>query len=302
MGGAPLKISDPVVSFRETVTAESDRTCLSKSANKHNRLFCTAEPLDDDSGPKKLTVQMEDDSKNYGWDADAKARARLLESEFDWDIAEARKIWCFGPEQKGPNVVVDATKGIQNLNEMKDSFVAAWQWASKEGVLADENMRGVRINIQDVTMHADAIHRGGGQIIPTARRVFYASVLTAECRMMEPVFLCDIQTIDSQLGGIYGVLNRRRGEVVEAIQRPGTPIVNVRATVPVNESFGLTAALRSETGGQAFPQCCFDHWQIFPGGSPIDQEGTCGQKVIEIRKRKGLREFVPGLDNYNDKL
>ena len=35
----PLKKSDPVVSYRETVTEESGIMCLSKSPNKHNRLF-----------------------------------------------------------------------------------------------------------------------------------------------------------------------------------------------------------------------------------------------------------------------
>lgn len=54
-------------------------------------------------------------------------------------------------------------------------------------------MRGVRFNIYDVTLHTDAIHRGGGQIIPTARRVLYACVLTAAPRLMEPVYLVEIQ-------------------------------------------------------------------------------------------------------------
>ncbi len=43
----PLKKSDPVVSYRESVSAESDRTCLSKSPNKHNRLFLKACPMPD---------------------------------------------------------------------------------------------------------------------------------------------------------------------------------------------------------------------------------------------------------------
>ena len=62
-----------------------------------------------------------------------------------------------------------------------------------QGVLCDENMRSVRFNLYDVALHADAIHRGGGQIIPTARRVLYACVLTAEPRLMEPVYLVEIQ-------------------------------------------------------------------------------------------------------------
>ena len=44
-----------------------------------------------------------------------------------------------------------------------------------------------------MALHADAIHRGGGQIIPTARRVLYASMITAEPRLMEPVYQCEIQ-------------------------------------------------------------------------------------------------------------
>ena len=89
-------------------------------------------------------------------------------------------------------MLVDVTKQVQYLQEIKDSMEAAFQWATKEGVMVDENMRGIRFNIHDVTLHADAIHRGGGQIVPTARRVFYASQLTASPRFQEPVFLVEI--------------------------------------------------------------------------------------------------------------
>ena len=99
--------------------------------------------------------------------------------DFEWDKSDTQKIWCFGPNTNGPNCLVDAAKGVQFLSEIKDSMEAAFQWATKEGVMCDENMRGIRIDIHDVTLHADAIHRGGGQIIPTARRVFYACELTS---------------------------------------------------------------------------------------------------------------------------
>ena len=62
-----------------------------------------------------------------------------------------------------------------------------------QGVLCDENVRGVRFDIHDVTLHADAIHRGGGQIIPTARRCLYACMLTAGPCLMEPIYLVEIQ-------------------------------------------------------------------------------------------------------------
>ena len=61
-----------------------------------------------------------------------KQRARYLAEKYEYDVTEARKIWCFGPDGSGPNIVVDTTKGVQYLNEIKDSVVAGFQWASKE--------------------------------------------------------------------------------------------------------------------------------------------------------------------------
>jgi elongation factor 2 len=290
----PLKKSDPVVSYRETVSAESDQMCLSKSPNKHNRLYMKAVPM-----PEGLPEDIDKGDVNAR--DEAKNRGKVLADKFGYDVNEARKIWCFGPDGTGPNIMVDVTKGVQYLNEIKDSVVAGFQWATKEGVLCDENLRGVRFDLHDVTLHADAIHRGGGQIIPTARRVLYACCLTAQPRLLEPVYLVEIQCPEAAVGGIYGVLNRRRGHVFEEAQVAGTPMFVVKAYLPVNESFGFTADLRSNTGGQAFPQCVFDHWQILPG-DPFESSSKPAQIVADTRKRKGLKEGIPGLDNYLDKL
>merc|ERR1712080_15644 len=132
----------------------------------------------------------------------------------------------------------DCSKGVQYLNEIKDSVVAGFQWATKEGVMCDENLRAFRFNVYDVTLHADAIHRGGGQIIPTARRVLYASMLTAEPRIMEPVYLVEIQCPENAVGGIYGVLNRRRGHVFEEAQTPAPPCSSSRPTCPSTSPSG----------------------------------------------------------------
>jgi len=290
----PIKKSDPVVSYRETVSEESDQMCLSKSPNKHNRLFMKAVPM-----PDGLAEDIDKGEVNPR--DDFKVRGRYLCDKYEYDITEARKIWCFGPDGTGPNLLIDCTKGVQYLNEIKDSVVAGFQWATKEGVLAEENMRASRFNIYDVTLHADAIHRGGGQIIPTARRCLYACALTAAPRLMEPVYLCEIQCPENAVGGIYGVLNRRRGIVFEESQVAGTPMFVVKAHLPVNESFGFTADLRSNTGGQAFPQCVFDHWQILPG-DPLELNSKPYHIVQDTRKRKGLKEGLPDLASYLDKM
>lgn len=59
--------------------------------------------------------------------------------------------------------------------------------------MCEENMRAAVFEVCDVVMHADAIHRGGGQIIPTCRRVIYAAQLTASPRICEPMYLVEIQ-------------------------------------------------------------------------------------------------------------
>ena len=289
-----LKIGEPVVTYKETVTDESDQMCLSKSPNKHNRLYVKAAPLGDELSDKI-------ESEEVGPKSDAKERSKILVDQFEWDKTDSTKIWCFGPDTNGPNMLVDVAKGVQFLNEIKDSMEAAFQWATKEGVMASENMRGIRFNIHDVTLHADAIHRGGGQIIPTARRVYYASELTAKPKFQEPVFLCEIQTPDDVVGGIYQTLTQRRGIVINEEPVAGTPLVNMKAYLPVGESFGFTQALRAATSGRAFPQCVFDHWELM-SGDPLEAGSKSNELVEAIRKRKGEKPGVPPLDNFVDKL
>jgi elongation factor 2 len=164
----PLKFSDPVVGYRETVKTESSIVALSKSQNKHNRLYAKALPLDEE-----LTLAIE--SGKVTARDDSKLRARVLADEFSWDATDARKIWCFGPDTTGPNLLVDVTKGVQYLNEIKDSCVAAFQWATKQGVCAEETMRGVRINILDVTVCSLIYFFGDRVVTSFADRVSLAT-------------------------------------------------------------------------------------------------------------------------------
>ena len=140
-------------------------------------------------------------------------------------------------------------------------------------------------------MHADAIHRGGGQIIPTCRRVCYAACLLATPSLQEPVYLVEIQCPENAIGGIYSCLNKRRGQVFSEEQRVGTPMFTVKAYLPVSESFGFNGELRSHTAGQAFPQAVFDHWELM-NGSPLEKGSKMEELVRQIRTRKGLKVCI----------
>jgi elongation factor 2 len=89
----------------ETVTSTSSQVCLAKSANKHNRIYATAEPLGEEFC-KAL------DLKEFTPKDEPKELARKLVDDYSWDINDAKKIWCFGPDEVGCNVLVDQTKGV----------------------------------------------------------------------------------------------------------------------------------------------------------------------------------------------
>ncbi|KAJ2650862.1 translation elongation factor 2 [Coemansia sp. RSA 1250] len=289
----PITVSDPVVSYRETVTAESYENALAKSPNKHNRIFMKAAPLGED-----LTKLLEEGKITAR--QDEKARGRQLVEEFNWDPNDSRKIWAFEPEEKPANLMIDSTKGVQYMNEIKDHCISGLRWAVATGPCADEPLRGIRFNINDVTLHADSIHRGAGQIITACRNVVYASILMAQPTLQEPIYLVEVQCPDSAMGGVYSVLNRRRGEIIDEEQHPGTNQMTIRGYLPINESFGFVTALRAETSGYAFPQLVFDHWAVMSGTAL--EPGKVADLIKELRVHKGLGPEMLGLEHYNDKL
>merc|ERR1719446_227583 len=95
-------------------------------------------------------------------------------------------------------------------------------------------------------------------------------------------------------------MNLRRVCVFEENPREGTPLIQVKAYLPVAESFGFVSALRQQTSGQAFPQCVFDHWENIPGNAM--QEGKLQDLILACRKRKNMKVEMPKLADYLDKL
>jgi elongation factor 2 len=286
-------MSDPVVSYRETVSDTSSITCLAKSPNKHNRIYLKAEKM-----TEELCKAIEDGP--MGPKADAKERGRVLRDKFDFDEAAARKIWAWGPETEGANIIVDTTQGVQYVGEIKEHVNSAFQWTTKEGPLCEENMRACRFNLMDCVLHADSIHRGAGQIMPPTRRGCFAALLTGKPTVQEPVFLVEITCPQDAMSGVYNIMNLRRGCVFEENPREGTPLMQVKAHLPVSESFGFVSALRQATSGQAFPQCVFDHWEDLQGNAM--EAGKLQDLVLATRKRKNLKVEMPVLADYNDKL
>ena len=297
MKGSPINTSEPVVAYCETITATSSEA-LSKSPNKHNRLFCCAEPLNDE-------IQKMFDEETIGPNMDIKERSKMLRENpaFGWEEASTpQKIWCFGNDNIGPNVMCERTAGVAYLTEIRASVVGGFKWACNEGPLCEEKCRGVKLWLNDVTLHADAIHRGMGQISPTARRVTYASMMLAKPTLYEPMFLVNITCPQPMVGAIYNVMSMRRGSVSNEGDGMNGGVVNMACYLPVAESFGFSQVLAEATSGSAFSQLMFDHWSILDAGDFRDPDVKLAKLVTAIRTRKGVAPEVPPLDRYLDKL
>ena len=295
MKGAPLVVSEPVVSFCETVSQLTDIDVIAKSPNKHNRIYMRAEPTGKDF------VVAVDEGDIYPMQ-DEKARGKYLVSKLGWEKDPALKIWTFGcPPEAIPNVLVDETKGVQYLSEIKDSMVGAFIQASAAGIICEEAMRGCRFNLQDITMHADAIHRGAGQIMPPCKRAMFACQIRSEPRLLEPMYVVDITVPRTHMNGVYNTLNARRGIVDQTVDIDGTPLCKVTAFLPVQASFGFTQLLRQNTSGTAFPQMIFSHWQEV-NGNPLEEGSQANEFCVQVRSRKGLKDTLPVFGDFYDKL
>jgi elongation factor 2 len=300
LNNVDLIVSDPIVSFRETVDFESDGTntmepCLGKSSNKHNRIYLTSE---------KLSNELIEDIESGKFQPNTlpfKERNQILVSKYRWNADDAKRLWKFGPEGVWTNALLDKTKGAQYINEIKGSIITAFNTYTFKGPICNEQVRGVRFNIHDVLVHADSAHRGGDQIIPMVRRAMYSSMLMANPVLFEPIFLADIQIPDLLVGTVFNCMNQRRGVVIDQEKKGNLPLTLVKAWIPVAESFGLNEFLCEATSGQAFLSLTFDCWQRVPGN--IYQDGTKSNEfVIATRLRKNLGNNVPTHTEYLDKL
>ena len=199
-----LKISNPVVPFCETVTSKSP-VCLTKSANKLNRIYCNAEPISPELLKEMQQGKIEEIYKNS-----PNELSKHLTSNHGWSPQDAKKIWVFGPEASSnpTNILVDQTKSSEYLNEIKDSLISAFYLVCSEGVLAGEPLMGVRFNIQEVVVHSDNSHRGSSQIIPAAKRVYRACQLSGVPKLVEPIYLASIRLSHDVLGAVHQLLGK----------------------------------------------------------------------------------------------
>jgi len=295
-----IKVSDPSVPFCETVIETSSVKCFAETPNQKNKLTFISEPLDEG-----LAMAIEKGHVNLN--QDVKEVGKFFQTGFGWDVLSARSVWAFGPGARGGNILMDDTLpdevDKQLLNTTKNSIVQGFQWAMREGPLCEEPVRNVKVKLLDINLAQQPVMRGGGQIIPTARRAVYSSILTATPRLMEPIYKVQIQCPNEITGAVFPLLNKRRGHIVKDEPKAGCTFTTLQAYIPVIDSFGFETDLRAFTQGQAMSFSVLDHWNVVPG-NPLDSNiilhplepspvpHLAREFLIKTRRRKGLSDQV----------
>jgi 116 kDa U5 small nuclear ribonucleoprotein component len=295
-----IKVSDPVTRFCETCVDQSAIKCYALTPNKKNKLTFVAEPLDDGiaSDIESGKVSIKDPVRVVG---------KFFQDYYGYDLLASRNLWAFGPDDMSPNILQNDTLPSdvdqKLLKSVRDAIKQGFSWATREGPLCEEPIRNTKFKITNVDLAPEPILRGGGQIIPTARRACYSSFLMATPRLMEPVYNCTMLGPANAVSALYTVLSRRRGHVLSDSPIPGTPLYSVKGLIPVIDSFGFETDLRIHTQGQATVSLVFDRWSIVPG-DPLDKniklrplepasvQATARDFVLKTRRRKGLSEDV----------
>jgi len=265
-----IKSSPPIVVYRECVRRTS-QVFEGKSPNKHNRFFVEVTPLEqpivDAIKSGELSVE--------GKIKDAKELARKL-VELGMDKDEAKGVVMF----KDNNVFIDATKGIQYLNETLELCKQGYEEAMNLGPLAQEKVMGLKVRLVDAKLHEDSIHRGPAQVIPAFRSAVYGAMCLGDRVLMEPLTKIFINCPEAVMGDALRELQQRRGSIDDIHTEGEATIIAARA--PVAEMFGFASAIRGATQGRAL-------WSTENSGFvPVPQE--LQTKVVgEIRTRKGLK-------------
>nr|CCA26090.1 AGAP003001PA putative [Albugo laibachii Nc14] len=204
----------------------------------------------------------------------------------------------------------------QFLEKLENSIITGFQVATIAGPLCEEQVWGAAFVIEDIFVSETTTSQEyeatssanfgplSGQIISTMKSTCRLAFMKKPVRLVEAMYTCSVQCQAEQLGKLYSVLSKRRGNVISEDLADKMSLVTIKAHLPVVESFGLATDIRTQTSGAASnPQLVFSHWTMLemdPFFQPQTEEERedLGERTYEmnyvrryieaIRKRKGL--------------
>jgi len=273
-----VKISKPIVIYRETISRDyRGPPIMGKSPNKHNKLWVTIQKLPDDvieaiKAGKVSEMQSRDE------------RVKALRA-LGWDSDDAKGVVAI----EANNILVNRIKGRQYVEEIMDHIKSGFREATFTSVLAKEPAYGLKVNLEDVTVHEDPVHRGPAQILPMTWRPIWCAFLLSEPKLLEPLISFECKVPNAFVSSVIATVQKRRGKILDMINEED--MIIVKAEMPVSESFGLAEELRSSTEGRAFWATQFSRWAPVP-------EQMQSEIVSKIRERRGLSPAPPKAEEF----
>jgi elongation factor 2 len=278
--GLEITTTQPLINYRETIRSSAG-PIMSKSPNRHNKIFMRVEPLGNEIIELIKTGQLKED-------LDRKEMAKILRAK-GWEADQARKVAAVDPSG---NLLVDETKGVQFIQESIDSIRSGFDDVVHSGPLARETVRGLKFILHHFVPHEDPAHRGLAQLMPATRRSMLGSMLIADPILLEPILGIEIKCPQEQIGVVAGILSGKRGKLLNVDQKGVIAII--QGEVPASETFDLSEIMRGGTAGKALWSTYFKAWQPVP-------QSLFKSLITDIRKRKGLNPDPPSPDEFIDK-
>ncbi len=279
--GLKVKLSKPIVIFRETISHDyKGPAIMGKSPNKHNKLWITIDKLSEEvieaiKSEKITDMQSRDE------------RTKTLRA-LGWSPEEAK-----GAVAVEENcILVNRIRGRQYVEEILDHIKTGFREAVHTSPLAKEPAYGLKINLEDIVLHEDPVHRGPAQAIPMTWRPIYCTILLSDPKLLEPLMSFECKVPSEYVSAVITMLNKRRGKILDMPSEDD--IITVKAEMPVSESFGIADELRGSTSGRAFWATQFARWAYVP-------EQMQAETIKKIRERRGLPPTPPKPEEYFEK-
>ncbi|KAH8929968.1 translation elongation factor 2 [Atractiella rhizophila] len=260
-------------------------------------------------GPKRIGANILVDRVSGGQKSLRKKLARLHSAPASRGETAMRNGSTLDLEEVQQGLESDATNDAPlSLRDLDDAFDSAFQIATGKGPLCHEPVYGMSFFVEKVEMkpfdHSKLNrHQLMGGLISSTQEAFRNSMLDWSPRLALAMYSCDIQATTEVLGKVYGVVARRRGQIISEEMKDGTVLFTVRALIPVVESWGFAADIRKKTSGAASPQLVFHGFEILDLdpfwvptteeeledlGEKSDRENVAKKYMDAVRKRKGL--------------
>jgi elongation factor 2 len=274
-----VKTSKPLVIYRETISHDYvGSPIIGKSPNKHSKLWVTLEKLSDEVIEAIRTGKISEMQSRED-------RQKTLRTQFGWDTDDAKNV--ISVEEN--NLLVNRIKGRQYVEEVIDNVRSGFQEAVHACVLAKEPAYGLKVCLEDITVHEDPVHRGPAQILPMTWRPIWACFLLSDPKLLEPILSFECKVPNDFVSSVLSLVQKRRGRVLEMTTEE--EMMTVKAEMPVSESFGIAEELRSSTQGRAFWATQFSRWAPVPEQMQLDV-------IRQIRERRNLSPTPPRADEF----